>query len=320
MASLQHHRSCLGFAGGLLSLLALLLAGCAAKSPAPPPGPAADVVRQQLAALEACTQRSQQVMQAALAAGARPQDLTPMTEGAAEAQAALDSARQLLASGKHQEAMAQATQALQACTEYEAMAMQVRDAALAAQREQVAAQLAQISPCLDEARQAVLGAEVAGAGAQEVAPANEALARAEAALQEAQTLLQQGKTAQAVERLKAAEADCRTAQESSAQARMAAAARAQLKPNDYTVARGDTIWGISGSQPIYANPFLWPMIYKANRDQIRDPDLIYPQQVFAIPRDISEEEQQVAIRRAQKRGAWQVGDGPDNYVLEGTSE
>jgi nucleoid-associated protein YgaU len=200
------------------------------------------------------------------------------------------------------------------------MAMQVRDAALAAQREQVAAQLAQVSPCLDEARQAVLGAEVAGAGAQEVAPANEALARAEAALQEAQTLLQQGETAQAVGHLKAAEADCRTAQEIGAQARMAAAARAQLKPNDYTVIRGDTLWGISGSQPIYANPFLWPMIYKANRDQIRDPDLIYPQQVFAIPRDISEEEQQVAIRRAQKRGEWQVADGPDHYVLEGVRE
>lgn len=320
MASLQQHRFSLGLAGGMLSLLAMLLAGCAAKSPTPPPGPSAEVVRQQLAALETCTQRSQQVTQTALDAGARPQELVPMTEGIAEAQAGLDSARQLLAAGRNQEAMAQATQALQTCTEHEAMAVQVRDAALAAQREQAAAQLAQVSPCLDEARQVVLGAEVAGAGAQEVAPANEALARAEATLQEAQTLLQQGETAQAVERLKAAEADCRTAQEIGAQARMAAAARAQLKPNNYTVTRGDTLWGISGSQPIYANPFLWPMIYKANRDQIRDPDLIYPEQVFAIPRDLSEEEQQMAIRRAQTRGEWQVADGPDHYVLEGVRE
>jgi nucleoid-associated protein YgaU len=319
MASLQQRRFSLRLVGGLLSLLTMLLAGCAAKSPASPPGPSAEVVRQQLAALEACTQRSQQVTQAALAAGARPQELAPMTEGIAEAQAALDSAHQLLAAGKNQEAMAQATQALQACTEHEAKAVQVRDAALAAQREQVAAQLAQVSPCLDEARQAVLGAEAAGAEAPEVAPANEALVRAEAALQEAQTLLQQGETAQAVERLKAAEADCRTAQEIGAQAKMAAA-RAPSKPSDYTVMRGDTLWGISGSQPIYANPFLWPMIYKANRDQIRDPDLIYPQQVFAIPRDIPEEEQQVAVRRARQRGKWQMADGPDHYVLEGVRE
>ena len=319
MVSLQKHWSSLGLVGGMLSLLLMLLAGCAAKSSAPP-GPSADAVRQQLVELEACTQRSQQVTQAALAAGARSQDLVSVTEGTAEAQAALDRARQLLAEEKYQEAMDQATQALQACKEHETMAVQARDAALAAQREQVAAQLAQVSPCLDDARQAVLDAEVAGAGAQEVAPANQALARAEAALQEAQALLQQGETAQAAERLKAAETDCRTAQEMGAQARMAAASRAQLKPNDYTVVRGDTLWGISSSEPIYDNPFMWPMIYKANRDQIRDPDLIYPKQVFAVPRDVSEEEQQVAVRRARKRGEWQVGDGPDQYVLEGVRE
>ena len=31
------------------------------------------------------------------------------------------------------------------------------------------------------------------------------------------------------------------------------------------------------------NGFAWPIIYKANRDQIKDPDLIYPDQVFKVP-------------------------------------
>jgi len=31
------------------------------------------------------------------------------------------------------------------------------------------------------------------------------------------------------------------------------------------------------------------MIYKANRDKIKNPDLIYPQQVFSIPK-LTEEE------------------------------
>ena len=35
--------------------------------------------------------------------------------------------------------------------------------------------------------------------------------------------------------------------------------------------------------------FAWPIIYKANRDQIKDPDLIYPKQVFKIP-PLTEEE------------------------------
>lgn len=57
----------------------------------------------------------------------------------------------------------------------------------------------------------------------------------------------------------------------------------------YTVVRGDHLWGIAKKQEHYANPFAWPMIYKANRDQIKNPDLIYPKQIFKIP-NLTEEE------------------------------
>ena len=30
----------------------------------------------------------------------------------------------------------------------------------------------------------------------------------------------------------------------------------------------------------YGNGFAWPVIYKANRDQIKNPDLIYPKSKF----------------------------------------
>jgi nucleoid-associated protein YgaU len=55
-------------------------------------------------------------------------------------------------------------------------------------------------------------------------------------------------------------------------------------PKDYTVVKGDCLWNISGFESIYADPVQWPRIYRANKDQIKDPDLIYPDQVFAIPR------------------------------------
>ncbi len=55
-------------------------------------------------------------------------------------------------------------------------------------------------------------------------------------------------------------------------------------PKDYTVVRGDCLWNISGFESIYADPIQWPRIYRANKDQIKDPDLIYPDQVFDIPR------------------------------------
>jgi nucleoid-associated protein YgaU len=53
----------------------------------------------------------------------------------------------------------------------------------------------------------------------------------------------------------------------------------------YTVIPGDYLWKIAGFCWIYDNPREWPTIYKANDDQIKDPDLIYPNQILSIPRD-----------------------------------
>ena len=43
------------------------------------------------------------------------------------------------------------------------------------------------------------------------------------------------------------------------------------------------LWNIAGSGEIYNDPFMWPKIWQANTDQIRNPDLIYPGQVLNIP-------------------------------------
>lgn len=45
----------------------------------------------------------------------------------------------------------------------------------------------------------------------------------------------------------------------------------------------DCLWKIAGYKKIYNNPRLWPKIYRANKGQIKNPDLIYPGQVFKIP-------------------------------------
>ncbi len=57
------------------------------------------------------------------------------------------------------------------------------------------------------------------------------------------------------------------------------------KPSTHTVVKGECLWIISGYDRIYGNPLKWPLIYKANKDRIKHPDLIYPGQVFIIPRD-----------------------------------
>jgi len=48
-----------------------------------------------------------------------------------------------------------------------------------------------------------------------------------------------------------------------------------------TVQRGFTLWGIARSQ--YGRGILYVHVYEANSDQIRDPDLIYPGQIFTLP-------------------------------------
>jgi len=48
-----------------------------------------------------------------------------------------------------------------------------------------------------------------------------------------------------------------------------------------TVQPGSTLWAIS--RETYGEGILYVRVYEANRDRIRDPDLIYPGQVFELP-------------------------------------
>ena len=78
--------------------------------------------------------------------------------------------------------------------------------------------------------------------------------------------------------------------------------------NSYSVVRGDNLWDISGKDSIYGNSYQWPLIYKANRNKIKDADLIYPGQVFDIDQNASSSDIDAAVRHARTRGAWSVGD------------
>lgn len=94
----------------------------------------------------------------------------------------------------------------------------------------------------------------------------------------------------------AAEAELRLREEEQLQAaeEAAQAVSRQQKPArergavstvvSYTVRRGETLPQIAGRPEVYNNSSLWPLIYRANRDQIRDPKRLWPGQVLVIPR------------------------------------
>jgi len=68
--------------------------------------------------------------------------------------------------------------------------------------------------------------------------------------------------------------------------------------SNYIVVRGDTLWDISAMDIAYKDHFQWPLIFKANRDQIKDPDLIYPKQEFCIRHDFTDADVEKARKDA----------------------
>ncbi len=78
----------------------------------------------------------------------------------------------------------------------------------------------------------------------------------------------------------------------------AAIAATEVWPTIYVVKKSETLPKIAARPEIFNDAYMWPIIYKANRDQISDPRSVYAGQVLKIRRDMSQDEIVQARREA----------------------
>jgi len=78
----------------------------------------------------------------------------------------------------------------------------------------------------------------------------------------------------------------------------------------YVVKPKDCLWVIAGKRSIYGDPFQWPLLFKANRDLIKDPDLIYANQTLKVEEGLTSAEIKRARELADSTPKYQPHDKP----------
>lgn len=80
--------------------------------------------------------------------------------------------------------------------------------------------------------------------------------------------------------------------------------------SSYNVGEGETLWTISAHPEVYNDGLLWPLLYQANRDQIKDPRQIFPGQALSIRRDMTQDELEDARQKARESDIFPVSEPP----------
>jgi nucleoid-associated protein YgaU len=183
-----------------------------------------------------------------------------------------------------------------------ALVLTVAVGCASAPKEEAAAEPVVQDAAAMEAQNAINEAKLA---AEKAAAAGAVWRDTEGLIKQAEDAMKAGDYAKAIALANEArrQAEAALAQHEAEMAKMGAAAGA----DSYEVMRGDSLWRISGKSEVYGNPYQWPLLYKANRDKIKDADLIYPGQVFAIDRAASSADVDAAVNHAKTRGAWSLG-------------
>lgn len=136
------------------------------------------------------------------------------------------------------------------------------------------------------------------------------LARLKAEAEEALLAAEKARIRAEEARRAASKAEAKLATEEAARKQTETAAKTApvKKVDEYKVGEGENLWTISAQPTVYADGHLWPLLYQANRDQIKDPRQIFPGQMLSIRRDITPEEIEEARQKAMASDIFPVSE------------
>jgi len=133
--------------------------------------------------------------------------------------------------------------------------------------------------------------------------------QAKRAAEEAQIILQEEKARQVALANAEAEKIVRQDQAPPPPPKPAPKPQSKVEPEtSYNVGEGETLWTISAHPKVYNEGLLWPLLYQANRDQIKDPRQIFPGQALSIRRDMTEKELAEARQKARESDIFPVSE------------
>jgi nucleoid-associated protein YgaU len=77
----------------------------------------------------------------------------------------------------------------------------------------------------------------------------------------------------------------------------------------HKVGKGESLWTISARPDIYANPFLWPLIWNANRDTVKNPSVLRAGQTLKIKPNPTIDEVVQAVNFAREHTGTKINIG-----------